>query len=63
MGLARRAKKLGIELFVLDDGWFGNRNDDNAGLGDYTVNPKNSPEDLHVLQKNTKNGLGIRLVV
>lgn len=38
--LARRAKKLGVELFVLDDGWFGERNSDNAGLGDYDVNKK-----------------------
>lgn len=51
LGLARRAKKLGIELFVLDDGWFGNRNDDNAGLGDYTVNPKKFPGGLARLQK------------
>ncbi len=41
--LARRAKRLGIELFVLDDGWFGKRNDDHAGLGDYTVNTKKLP--------------------
>jgi len=32
------AKKIGTELFVLDDGWFGARNDANAGLGDWTVN-------------------------
>ncbi|MDO4563996.1 MAG: alpha-galactosidase [Clostridia bacterium] len=38
--LARRAKKLGVELFVLDDGWFGARNSDTAGLGDYEVNRK-----------------------
>ena len=36
--LARRAKQAGVELFVLDDGWFGARNHDKAGLGDYTVN-------------------------
>ena len=36
--LARRAKRVGVELFVLDDGWFGKRNDDHAGLGDYNVN-------------------------
>ena len=41
--LARRAKNLGVELFVLDDGWFGKRNDDHAGLGDYTVNRKKLP--------------------
>ena len=29
---------MGVELFVLDDGWFGNRNDDNAALGDWDVN-------------------------
>ena len=41
--LARQAKQLGVELFVLDDGWFGKRNDDFAGLGDYTVNTKKLP--------------------
>ena len=40
MRLAKEAKELGIELFVLDDGWFGERNNDKAGLGDYTVNSK-----------------------
>jgi alpha-galactosidase len=34
--LARLSKKLGMELFVLDDGWFANRDNDKAGLGDYT---------------------------
>ncbi|MCL1830465.1 MAG: alpha-galactosidase [Oscillospiraceae bacterium] len=38
--LAKRAKRLGIELFVVDDGWFGKRDDDSASLGDYTVNKK-----------------------
>ena len=36
--LAKRARRLGVELFVLDDGWFGKRNNDTAGLGDYNVN-------------------------
>ena len=40
--LADRAAKLGVELFVMDDGWFGARNDDHAGLGDWFVNPRNS---------------------
>ena len=44
--LAVRAKKLGCELFVLDDGWFGKRNDDKAGLGDYDVNKKKLPQGL-----------------
>ncbi len=44
--LAKRAKKLGCELFVLDDGWFGQRNHDRAGLGDYNVNQKKLPKGL-----------------
>jgi len=44
--LAGRAKKQGAELFVLDDGWFGARNSDRAGLGDYGVNEKKLPEGL-----------------
>lgn len=34
------SKKIGTELFVLDDGWFGNRNDDSRGLGDWFINTK-----------------------
>jgi alpha-galactosidase len=44
--LARRAKRLGIEMFVLDDGWFGERDSDKAGLGDYNVNRKKLPRGL-----------------
>lgn len=44
--LAKDAKQLGCELFVLDDGWFGKRNDDRAGLGDYAVNRKKLPLGL-----------------
>ena len=43
LDLANRAKKLGCELFVLDDGWFGKRDHDKAGLGDYNVNKKKLP--------------------
>ena len=49
--LAKDAKDLGCELFVLDDGWFGERNDDKAGLGDYTVNRKKLPYGLSGLAK------------
>ncbi|UUX35098.1 alpha-galactosidase [Fundicoccus culcitae] len=38
INLAKVAKDVGIELFVLDDGWFGNRFDDNRALGDWFVN-------------------------
>ena len=46
LDLAKRAKGLGCELFVLDDGWFGKRNNDLAGLGDYDVNTKKLPQGM-----------------
>ena len=39
--LADSAAKLGVELFLVDDGWFGERNSDHAGLGDWFVNRRN----------------------
>ncbi|MDX9691039.1 MAG: alpha-galactosidase [Acholeplasmataceae bacterium] len=54
--LAKQAKALGVELFVLDDGWFGKRNSDTEGLGDYKVNKrklrgglKNLSDKIHEL--------------
>ena len=38
--LAREAAQLGIDMVVMDDGWFGKREDDNSGLGDWQVNEK-----------------------
>lgn len=38
--IIKNANKLGLEMFVLDDGWFGRRTDDTKGLGDYDVNKK-----------------------
>ncbi|MBR3354371.1 MAG: alpha-galactosidase [Oscillospiraceae bacterium] len=55
LSLAKKAKKLGCELFVLDDGWFGDRNSDKAGLGDYDVNRKKLPNGLSGLQKKLDN--------
>ena len=55
MGLAKKAKSLGCELFVLDDGWFGKRNNDKAGLGDYSVNKKKLPGGLEALSKEIRN--------
>ncbi len=46
MALAERAAKLGVERFVIDDGWFGERRDDHAGLGDWYVNPQKFPHGL-----------------
>lgn len=44
--LAREAAGLGVDLFVLDDGWFGVRNNDCAGLGDWGVNEEKLPGGL-----------------
>ncbi|SFD84795.1 alpha-galactosidase [Paenibacillus catalpae] len=56
--LAERAAKLGVELFVIDDGWFGQRNHDRAGLGDWTVNPEKFPSGLGELIDKVR-GLGM----
>ncbi len=56
--LADKAAKIGVELFVMDDGWFGRRNDDHAGLGDWTVNPQKFPNGLKPLISYV-NGLGM----
>ncbi|WP_405975179.1 alpha-galactosidase [Streptomyces sp. NBC_00988] len=47
--LAQRAAALGVELFVVDDGWFGKRTSDRAGLGDWTPNPDRFPAGLKPL--------------
>ena len=58
MCIRDRATAVGVELFVLDDGWFGARNSDTAGLGDYTVNRKKLPGGIEGLaQKITTMGL------
>ena len=44
--LAERAAAVGVERFVLDDGWFGGRRDDTAGLGDWWVSPEAHPDGL-----------------
>ena len=47
--LARVAASIGVELFVVDDGWFGARRHDRAGLGDWTVSPDVFPDGLRPL--------------
>ena len=53
--LAKKAQKLGIEMFVLDDGWFGDRNDDTKALGDWFVNEKKLPLGLKKLSQKINN--------
>lgn len=59
LSMAKEAAKLGVELFVLDDGWFGQRNDDTKGLGDWTVNKKKLPGGLGALAAKI-NALGLK---
>ena len=59
LSIAKSAREYGAELFVLDDGWFGDRNDDYHGLGDYDVNKKKLPHGLRGLAKRV-NKLGMK---
>ncbi|MDB4901908.1 MAG: rafA [Mucilaginibacter sp.] len=61
-GILKDTKELGVDLFLLDDGWFGNkypRNDDRAGLGDWEVNKTKLPDDIAFLTK-TANEDGVK---
>jgi alpha-galactosidase len=49
IALAEKASRLGVERFVVDDGWFGQRNNDHAGLGDWYVNRQKFPHGLKPL--------------
>jgi alpha-galactosidase len=49
MKLAEMAARIGVERFVMDDGWFGARDSDHAGLGDWVVNPRKFPHGLQPL--------------
>ncbi len=60
--IAAKGAELGIELFVLDDGWFGHRDDDTSSLGDWFVHPQKLPNGLKGLaerinQKGLQFGL------
>ncbi|MDO8686258.1 MAG: alpha-galactosidase [Clostridiales bacterium] len=57
--LAEKAAALGVELFVIDDGWFGQRYDDKAGLGNWYVNREKFPDGLAPLIKHVRE-LGMK---
>ncbi|MGK5681456.1 alpha-galactosidase [Actinoplanes sp. URMC 104] len=57
--LADRAARIGVERFVLDDGWFGARRHDRAGLGDWTVSPEVWPDGLTPIIDHVR-GLGMQ---
>ena len=58
LNLAKQAKELGCELFVLDDGWFGKRDDDTTSLGDYSINKKKLPQGIKGLSERI-NHMGL----
>lgn len=58
MAMADRAAAVGVERFVLDDGWFKGRRHDRAGLGDWTVDPAVWPDGLDPLIRHVR-GLGM----
>lgn len=53
--IAGKGKEAGVELFVLDDGWFGARNDDYAGLGDWVVNTNKLPDGINGLAQKIRD--------
>lgn len=53
--LATVASKIGVELFVMDDGWFGKRDNDKKGLGDWYVNEEKFPNGLNPLIDHVNN--------
>ena len=57
--IAKAAKNMGVELLVMDDGWFGKRDDDNSGLGDWVVNEDKIKCGLHALVEQI-NDLGMK---
>ena len=59
LALATQAKKLGVDLMVLDDGWFGHRDTDNSSLGDWVVDRNKLPNGLSGLSEKV-NALGMQ---
>ena len=59
LNIARQASKLGIDMMVLDDGWFGKRDDDCSGLGDWFVNEKKLNGGLKSLVEKI-NAMGMK---
>jgi len=59
VSIAEKAKSVGVELMVLDDGWFGKRDSDNCSLGDWVVNKRKLPNGLEGLA-NKVTDLGMQ---
>lgn len=59
LNIARTAARVGVELFVLDDGWFGHRDSDNSSLGDWFVDKRKLPNGLTALAEKV-HALGLK---
>src|SRR5665811_26562 len=59
ISIATTAKEMGIEMFVLDDGWFGHRDDDFSSLGDWKVNTTKLPDGIESVARKVE-ALGMR---
>lgn len=59
VNIAKKASEVGVELMVLDDGWFGKRDDDTTSLGDWFVDKKKLPDGINSLAKKI-NALGMK---
>lgn len=59
LDFAKKGSEAGLELFVLDDGWFGKRNDDTTSLGDWFVNYEKLPHGIDWLAKSV-NKMGLK---
>ncbi len=59
LAIAREAKAAGIEMLVMDDGWFGKRKDDSSSLGDWTVNEEKLPGGVKYLAEQV-NEIGLK---
>lgn len=57
--IAENAVEMGVDLFVLDDGWFGKRDDDNSGLGDWQVNRGKLSDGISGLSEKL-HGMGLK---
>ena len=59
LNIAKKAKDVGVELMVLDDGWFGKRNNETSSLGDWFVNPEKLPDGIESLASKVED-LGMK---
>jgi alpha-galactosidase len=55
LAMARASRELGVELFVLDDGWFGERDDDTSSLGDWFVDRRKLPNGIEGLARGVED--------